>query len=108
MCACADRTSKMKRGYRAETCVQREGSGAWIGMALASSPAVSGDESKILVPAESRTKTRFAAIKQAVNHLGHARYCEHHSLVVAHSHRPARAQHVQQHKHVQTISWACT
>jgi len=61
--------------------------------ALASSPAVGGYESKILVPAESTTKTQFAALKQAVSHSEHGRCCEHHPLVVAHvydhGHRPA-------------------
>jgi len=95
--------------------------------ALASFPAVSGDSTETLVPAESTTKTQFAALKQPVSHSEHGGYCEHHSLVVAHAHaahaydhghRPAPAQshhhlqqtqHVQQHKkHVQTTSWTCT
>jgi hypothetical protein len=76
--------------------------------ALGSSPAASGETSEILVPAESRTKKRFAAIKQALNRSEDGRCRAHYSLVVAYGHRPAQAQHVQQQKHVQTISWACT
>jgi hypothetical protein len=90
--------------------------------ALASSPVLIGDERKILVPAETRTKTRFAAIKQALSRPERGRCREFHSLVVAvarhshshshshihshiHSHRPAP---VQQLNHVHTTSWVCT
>jgi hypothetical protein len=38
----------------------------------------------ILVPAASRTKTQFAAIKQGLNHPEYVRFCEHASLVVDH------------------------
>ena len=50
--------------------------------ALGSSPAVSGDACEILVPAELRTKNRFAAIKQTVSHSEQGCRCGQHSLVV--------------------------
>jgi hypothetical protein len=87
--------------------------------ALASSPAMSGDACEILVPTESRTKKRFAAIKQTVSHSEQGCRCEQRSLLVdivvdrvvvddgvvdrvAHKHKRY------QHKHVQTTSWCCT
>jgi hypothetical protein len=84
--------------------------------ALASSPVLSGDEREILVPAETKTKTRFAAIKQALSRAERGRCRASHSLVVAdavarhihihsHSRRPAP---VQQLNHVHTTSWVCT
>jgi hypothetical protein len=86
--------------------------------APASSPTVSGGACKILVPAELRTKKRFAAIKRAFSHSQQGRRCEQHSLVVDRGlldrgivSDVVRDRGIAQrykHKHVQTTSWSCT